>query len=79
MFTGTLALSGVTEIDTSADEATIRVVVVLTDPNCTEIVVEPAACPVAKPNAEIVATVGSEEVHCASRFKFNVVNVVPSL
>ena len=76
IFTGTLAVSGVTEIDAREDDATTKSDVALTDPICVVIVADPGACPVASPNAVIVATAGSEELHCASPFRFN---FVPSL
>jgi hypothetical protein len=73
MFTGTLEVSGVTEIDAREDEATTKFAVALTDPICAVIVVDPADCPVANPNAVMVAAFESEELHCARWLRLKVV------
>ncbi|HXO06277.1 MAG TPA: hypothetical protein VN884_11680 [Candidatus Sulfotelmatobacter sp.] len=62
--------AGVTVIDTSVAEVTVRIVEPLMAPEAALIVLVPAATPVASPPAVIVATLAVCEVHIAVLVKF---------
>lgn len=66
-------LAGVTAIDTSTGAVTVSVVEPVTEPRAAPILVVPWVTPVAKPPAEIVATVVLEELQVTKEFRFSVV------
>lgn len=62
--------AGVTAMETSAGTVIVRVVFPVSVPEFAEIVVLPAANPVATPAAETPATAGEEEFHVTDAVKF---------
>ena len=68
--TATLGLAGVTAMDVTL--ATVSAAVELKPLSEAEIVLEPAATPVARPAALIVATVGVEDIQVAREVTFAV-------